>query len=167
MTEVRGERIVLRPIGPDDVPALRAIRDTPEVAAWWGKTEDDFPLGDEPSATRHVVLLDGEVIGMVQFIEEKEPDYRHAEIDIFLDPRHLGRGLGTDAVATLVRHLQEDRGHHRAIICPAAANAAAIRSYEKAGFRRVGVLEASWRNWATGRWEDELLMELVVRPAKG
>jgi RimJ/RimL family protein N-acetyltransferase len=38
----------------------------------------------------------------------------------------------------------------------------AIRSYEKVGFRRVGVLRKSSRNSVTGEWEDELLMELVV-----
>ncbi len=160
MSELRGETVVLRPLGPSDAARLRAIRETPEVAAWWGRLEDDFPLADEPEATRYAVLVDGEVAGLVQYGEELEPDYRHAEIDLFLDPRLHGRGLGTDAVRTIARHLVEERGHHRLIIAPAVDNLAAVRAYEKAGFRPVGVTQASWRD-PEGRWRDELLMERV------
>jgi aminoglycoside 6'-N-acetyltransferase len=130
---------------------------------------DDFPF-DEPEATRFAVVLDGEVEGLVQFGEEPEPDYRHAWIDLFLDPRVHGGGLGTDALRTLARYLIEERGHHRITIDPAADHAAAIRCYEKAGFRPVGVMRAAWRD-PQGDWRDVLLMELVAhargRPGAG
>jgi aminoglycoside 6'-N-acetyltransferase len=113
---------------------------------------------------RYAILADDELAGLIQFNEEPEPDYRHAWIDLFLHPRHHGRGLGTDAVRTMVRHLTAERGHHRVTIDPAVANVAAIRSYEKAGFRRVGVLRSAWRDAAAGVWHDVLLMELVVPP---
>ena len=38
---------------------MRAIAETPEVAAWWGPVADDFPLADEPDATRFVIVVDG------------------------------------------------------------------------------------------------------------
>jgi aminoglycoside 6'-N-acetyltransferase len=66
-------------------------------------------------------------------------------------------------MSTIVRHLQEDRGHHRLVLSAAVDNARAIRCYEKAGFRPVGVTEASWRD-REGNWRDELFMERVVRP---
>jgi len=47
---------------------------------------------------------------------------------------------GREAVALLARYLFEQRGHHRITIDPAAANAQAIRSYIKVGFRPVGVM---------------------------
>lgn len=81
------------------------------------------------------MLVDGAIGGMIQFAEESEPDYRHASIDIFLDPDVQGRHLGPDAVATLARHLIGDRGHHRIVIDPAAENAAAVRCYTAIGFR--------------------------------
>ena len=40
MTELRGERVVLRPLAAEDVPALRAIQAQPGVARWWGEPED-------------------------------------------------------------------------------------------------------------------------------
>jgi aminoglycoside 6'-N-acetyltransferase len=163
VTELRGERVVLRPMEPDDAPRLREILTTPEVARWWGAEPEGFPAHDDPGATRFALLVDGEVAGLVQWDEEKEPDYRHAWIDLFLDPRLHGRGVGTDAVATLARHLLDEQGHHRITIDPAAENAAAIRSYEKAGFRQVGVMRSAWRN-PEGVWRDALLMELVRSP---
>ena len=70
------------------------------------------------------------------------------------------RGVGSDAVATVCRHLVDDRGHHRVTIDPAVENTAAVRAYEKAGFVRVGVMRAAERSPA-GVWRDALLMERV------
>jgi aminoglycoside 6'-N-acetyltransferase len=161
VSELRGERVVLRPTGPDDAHHLRAIRQRPEVMYRWGTVEDDFPLGDEPTATRFTIFVGDETAGMVQYSEENEPDYRSAEIDVFLDPRFHGRGLGPDAMRALIRHLMEDRGHHRVVLSVDADNAQAIRAYEKTGFRRVGLMHKSGRVPGTGEWKDEYLMELV------
>ena len=106
-----GQRVVLRPIGAADAPALRTIHALPEVVRWWGLPEDDFPFGDDPDATRFAIVCDGETAGLIQYGEELEPSYRYAWIDIFVDPRRQRRGLGTDAIATLVRYLVEEHGH--------------------------------------------------------
>jgi aminoglycoside 6'-N-acetyltransferase len=159
-----GERIVLRPIARRDEAELLRIHSTPEVRRWWDAPEVGFPRSDDPTSTRFAVVLDGRVVGLIQYDEEHTPKYRHAWIDLVLDPAHHGRGLGTEAVALLARHLIEELGHHRITIDPAAANAAAIRAYEKAGFRRVGVMRASERDSDGRGWHDSLLMELVVTP---
>jgi len=46
-------------------------------------------------------------------------------------------------------------------IDPAAENSAAIRCYERVGFRRVGVLREYWRD-GSGVWRDGLLMDLLA-----
>ncbi len=165
MTELRGQSIVLRPIEPGDAAALKAILATPEVAAWWGREDGGFPFDDDPSSVRFSILVEGEVGGLIQYAEETTADYRHAGIDLYIAPAHHNRGLGTDAVTTLARHLIEDRGHHRLTIDPAADNTAAIRCYAKVGFRPVGVMRSAWRD-PEGRWRDALFMELV-RPTPG
>src|ERR1700730_7835546 len=130
--------LVLRTLLASDEAELLRIHRTPEVVRWWEEPEEGFPWSDEPEATRLTIEVDGLIAGLVQFYEEPTPRYRHAAIDLFLDPRLHGRGLGTEVVRRVARHLIDERAHHRVTIDPAASNAAAIRAYEKAGFRRVG-----------------------------
>jgi aminoglycoside 6'-N-acetyltransferase len=153
--------LVLRALDPSDASELLRIHRTAEVVRWWDDPAAGFP-GDEPEATRWTVELDAAVAGLVQFSEETEPRYRHASIDLFLDPAVSGRGVGTEVVRRVVRHLIEERGHHRITIDPALANAAAIRCYEKAGFEPVGVMRRYERDSGGGDFHDSLLMELIA-----
>jgi aminoglycoside 6'-N-acetyltransferase len=159
--------VILRPLEPGDVAELRRIRAAPEVIQWWDRVEDGFPLSDEPEATRLTIEVDGAVAGMVQFSEEEEPKYRHASVDLFVDPALHGRGLGAEAVKRVVRLLIEERGHHRITIDPATGNVAAIRAYEKAGFKPVGVMRKSERDADGEGWHDSLLMELLAEESGG
>jgi len=154
--------MVLRPISLADEAELLRIHTTPEVLRWWDYPDEGFPWSDDPEATRLTIEVDGAVAGLIQFSEELEPRYRHASIDLFLDPALHGRGLGTDAVRRVVRHLIDDRGHHRITIDPAAANGAAIRAYEKAGFKPVGIMRCYERDAGAESWHDGLLMELIA-----
>jgi aminoglycoside 6'-N-acetyltransferase len=153
--------MLLRPLAPDDAEALRRIHATPEVSRWWDLPDDGFPW-DEPDVTRLTIEVEGAVAGMVQFSEEPDPQYRHAGIDLFVDPALHGRGIGTEAIRRVVRHLIDERGHHRITIDPAAANAAAIRVYEKVGFKRVGVMRRYERDVGGDGWHDGVLMELLA-----
>ena len=158
-----GARVVLVPVTAEHVPELRRILATPEVRHRWPDeaASPGWPF-DDPSSIRFAVVLDGTVRGMVQYSEEDEPNYRHAAIDIFVDPAVHGRGVGRDAVATLARHLVRDRGHHRLVIDPAADNEAAIRSYAAVGFRPVGIMRRYERDADGGGWHDGLLMDLLA-----
>ncbi|MFF5175828.1 GNAT family N-acetyltransferase [Micromonospora sp. NPDC000089] len=162
---LRGRAVTLRPATDADVATLAAIRATPEVRRWW-RGDDDLAgavradLADE-ALTVYVIEHDGRLVGAIQWYAETDPDYRHASLDIFLDPAAHGAGLGGDAIRTLARHLADEHGHHRFTIDPAAANTAAIRAYAKVGFRPVGVLRRYERG-ADGRWHDGLLMDLLA-----
>jgi RimJ/RimL family protein N-acetyltransferase len=155
--------IVLRPLRQDDEPRLRQILAQPEVARWWDEPEPGFPWRDEPEATRLAIEHDGALVGMAQFNEELTPKYRHASIDLFLDPAVHGRGIGTEVVRRLVQLLVSERGHHRVTIDPALENRAAIRAYEKAGFHAVGVMRDYERDSGGDGWHEGLLMELIAR----
>lgn len=165
MTALRGAVVTLRPAAETDVPVLAAIRAKPEVRRWWRGGHDlaaevraDLARPDEPM---FVVEHDGRVVGAIQWHAEEDPDYRHAGLDIFLDPQVCGRGLGTDAVRTLARHLIEAYGFHRLTIDPSTDNTAAIRCYSKVGFRPVGVMRRYERD-PDGTWHDGLLMDLLA-----
>ncbi len=166
--ELTGAGIVLRSLEPDDVPELVRIRRTPEVAGRWGDVdaEPDWPYDDD-EAVCFTVLLGAAVVGMIQYSEESTPQYRHAGIDLFLDPAVHGRGVGRDCVRTLARHLILERGHHRLVIDPAADNEAAIRCYASVGFRPVGVMRAYERDVDGRGWHDGLLMDMLAAELAG
>jgi aminoglycoside 6'-N-acetyltransferase len=154
--------IVLRPLAEGDEAELVRIHTTPEVMRWWDVPDEGFPWTDDSDSTRLTIEVDGAVAGLIQFFEELEPKYRHANIDVFVDPALHGRGVGTEAVRRVVRHLIDERGHHRITIDPAVANTAAIRAYEKVGFRPVGVMRRYERDVGGDGWHDGLLMELLA-----
>ena len=99
----------MRQATPADIPELARIRATPEVLRWW-RGGDDLAaavaedLAEEGTET-FVIEHDGRVAGAIQWSAEDEPDYRHAGIDIYIDPALHGRGLGADAIRTLAGHL--------------------------------------------------------------
>jgi aminoglycoside 6'-N-acetyltransferase len=164
VVDLKGDRVVLRPLTLDDVPALVQIQAQPNVARWWGLPDQDDlrrQAAGESEETGYAITVDGDIVGLIQYAEENDPMYRHAGIDLFLSDAVQGRGLGTDAVRTLARHLIRDRGHHRLVIDPAADNEAAIRAYEKVGFRRVGVMRR-YERLPGGEWHDGLLMDLLA-----
>jgi aminoglycoside 6'-N-acetyltransferase len=164
MATLRGERVLLRPLTPADVPAVAAIQAQPGVARWWGEPREE-DLREKVDGTERVaafaIELDGKVIGLIQYHEEEDPMYRHAGIDLFISEHAHGQGLGTDAVRTLASYLIRERGHHRLVIDPAADNAAAIRAYEKVGFRPVGLMR-QYERLPGGDWHDGLLMDLLA-----
>ncbi|MDH6132196.1 aminoglycoside 6'-N-acetyltransferase [Kitasatospora sp. MAA4] len=164
-TTLRGAHVLLRPATPHDIPALAAVRATPEVRERWrGGTDMAAAVAEdlaEPGSRTLAIEYADRVVGAIQWAEETEPDYRHANIDIYLDPALHGNGLGADAVRTLARYLITDRGHHRLVIDPAADNEPAIRCYRKVGFRPVGVMRR-YERAEDGSWHDALLMDLLA-----
>jgi aminoglycoside 6'-N-acetyltransferase len=161
---LRGSRVTLRPLVPGDVDPLAELFALPEVAEWWpGENLARLAarLTDDDEGVGLVIEVDGRLIGFIQYFEEADPDYRHAAIDVTLHPDWCNRGLGTDAVRTLARHLFDDLGHHRITIDPTVANARAIASYRKVGFRDVGVMRC-YERANDGTWRDSLLMDLLA-----
>jgi aminoglycoside 6'-N-acetyltransferase len=155
--------VTLRPVTGDDIPALTAFFAIPEVAEWWpGENEARLRAAlEDDDGVGLVIEVDGRMIGFIQYYEETDPDYRHAAIDVTLHPDWCNRGLGTDALRTLARHLFDDLGHHRITIDPAAINARAIASYRKVGFRDVGIMRR-YERANDGTWRDSLLMDLLA-----
>lgn len=154
--EIAGRHVAIRKVEDRDLARLRALAAEPAVAVRWG------PVPDDELAGMLAITFDGRVIGAIQYEEEETPMYRHAGIDVFLGTAWHGRGLGTDAVRTLATWVVDVRGHHRVTIDPAADNAAAVRCYEKAGFRPVGRMRDYERDPTTGTWHDGLLMDLLA-----
>jgi aminoglycoside 6'-N-acetyltransferase len=165
MAPLQGSKVRLRPAARSDIPALLPIRRSPEVYARWRGGEDLRAAIEEdlaePGSTAYVIEFGSQVVGWIQWWAEDEPDYRFAGIDLYVDPAVHNRGLGTDAVRTVVSHLITGAGHRRFEIDPAADNLAAIHCYTKVGFRPVGI-RRRYERGPDGTWHDALLMDLLA-----
>lgn len=142
-----------------------AIRSTDEVRRRWhgGDLEAEFDADLLDDDVERLTIEDdaGRVIGLIQFGEESDPQYRHASVDLYIDPAAHRRGFATDSILTVVDHLFAHRGHHRITIDPATDNEAAIACYARVGFQPVGVMR-SYERRNDGTWADGLLMELLA-----
>lgn len=164
----------LLPLTEDDLPLVVEWRSRPEVHEWYGGrpvTAEEIRtrhLQSGDSTTRCIVHLDGRPIGHLQFYEYVEA-WRPAVglgaaddgvwgIDVYLgDPTLHGKGIGSRLVRGVAERLVADHGARRVLIDPHVGNHAAVRAYEKAGFRKVRLLPSYER--IRGEWKDAWLME--------
>jgi aminoglycoside 6'-N-acetyltransferase len=147
----------------EDADALLALLTEPAVAAWWqewdeARVRELMADRDEPALA---IEAGGELVGLLLLGEEAFPMYRHASLDIAIGTEHQGKGLGPEALRLAIRHLIDERGHHRFTIDPAAANERAIKAYARLGFKPVGVMR-NYERAADGTWHDGLLMDLLA-----
>lgn len=158
---LHGEQVVLKPITEADLPRIHEILQEPAVYAWWNRydmarTRQDF-LDEETGFT---INFENQVIGAIMYYEENDEYYRHAGMDIMMHPAWHGRHLGPDALRTVAHYLFDQKGHHRLIIDPAAANKRAIAAYTRIGFKPVGIMRG-YEKGLNGEWHDGLLMDML------
>jgi RimJ/RimL family protein N-acetyltransferase len=104
-------------------------------------------------------LTSGRLIGSCQLLS-LDRTQRKAELQIRIgDEQARGRGYGTQAVELLVRFGFVDLNLHRIALHVFADNEAAIRTYEKAGFQREGLLRGA--AYVDGRYLDVVVMGIL------
>jgi diamine N-acetyltransferase len=150
---LRGERVWLRPLEERDLPAFVAGVNDAEVGGSagyrWPTTLDQARgwLERHEDAVRRAEAFffavcehgDDRFVGTTWLKEVNWLD-RNAELAIFMAADHIGAGWGTDAQRTLLAFAFGTLALERVWLTVDADNARAIRSYEKVGFRREGVM---------------------------
>lgn len=170
---IAGEGAGLGPIRPDlaasyarwfnDPEArpgiLRRGIQTAETQAVWITAAMAAAAEPRPAAAHFTIydLGDGRAVGMCNLFEIDHMMGR-AGFGIVVGERR-GRGIGTEATRLTLRWAFEVLGLHNVLLGAWASNPAALRAYERAGFRAVGRRRASLRH-AGGR-TDEVLMDAV------
>ena len=125
-----------------------------------GRRRDDYLVAEDAPCWRFIIEEQGLPVGEIQYYHPYVSEGWSAGIDIFIgEPEDRGRGLGTEAVRTLLQYLFEIKGVNRVTIGPEPANRRAIRSYEKAGFQLDGVIRRSFK--VDDRWVDAVHMTML------
>ena len=114
------------------------------------------------------ILMNGAVVGGVGF-PRVDREFSTAEVGYWIRSDLAGKGLMTEAVATLVDWAFEELGLHRVELHAAVGNHGSVRVAEKIGFTCVGVLRHGGRGLRD--WHDCWVYDLLegeerLRPAK-
>jgi aminoglycoside 6'-N-acetyltransferase len=142
-----------RPLSSAHLPRLRAWLAEPHVREWWGNPVEQFALleGDlaDPAMDQFMVAHAGRPFAYLQSYDlaawpdaafRDQPKGTRA-IDQFIgEADMLDRGHGSAFVRAFVE-IQLAAGAPRVITDPDPLNARAIRAYEKAGFRKVRLVD--------------------------
>jgi RimJ/RimL family protein N-acetyltransferase len=164
---IETERLVLRLLQPEDVPAFVAYRRDPEVARYqsW---DSSYSLADgerlvaaqqgaefgDPGPWVQVAAIDragGELCGDCA-VRVEEP--RTAEVGVTFAPARQGSGLATEALGAVVTRLFERHDIHRVYAQADDRNVPVQRLLERLGFRcEARLVEADWfkGEWTTLR----------------
>jgi phosphinothricin acetyltransferase len=107
---------------------------------------------------RYVYTEDDEVLGWAALAPVSARDcYRGvAEVSIYVDPEHLGRGIGNRLMAQLVA-ASEAEGIWTLYSSIFPENEATRKLHLRHGFREVGIRERIAQR--DGRWRDTLILE--------
>jgi RimJ/RimL family protein N-acetyltransferase len=173
------ELIGFRPLGLDDLWLLHRWFAQSHVAAWYrdeaGLSYDEVVakyapsiLGDEP-VHGFIITYDGRPIGQIQTYRVADYPSCQGHIDVYAgmagvdlligEPDYVHKGLGSHILRRFLRDIVF--GTHGAMSClidPEVGNVAAIRSYEKAGFRHVATVQQ-------GLDEPRMYLMLIDRAA--
>ena len=166
-------QVAFRPMVRDDLITLFNWLGRPHVRRWYSTAPSSFaevaakygPRTEENSAVRAFILqADDADAGYIQtYSIDSFPDYEQATgaekgtlgLDLFIgDEWRTRHGLGTDAIRHFVEEVVFGQYGATAVVAgPNEGNAAAIRAFEKAGFRQ-------WKSIVNERGEKESLLRL-------
>lgn len=100
----------------------------------------DMLAADENETFAFAVTADSKVIGSIGVFRQQNIHRRTAELGYYIAEGYWGRGLMTEAVTQVCRHVFEHSDIIRIYAEPFAYNAASCRVLEKAGFKYEGTL---------------------------
>jgi len=166
---IQGSRTLLRPTGPGDLPDLTAMWNDGRVMGWVG-----FPDGlgwdagrmrawldrVQENPDRHHFVVSTDDLGFCgEAYFSADGGSGRASLDIKFRPEAQGRGLATDALRALIRHVFEIRPDVETVYTqPSERNIPARNLYRRCGLvsaQRPADLPPGDSFWALSRAEWE------------
>lgn len=168
MSNVEATEVTLRPIELADTPLIVKWRNMPEVRKNLYIQTDLTPQMHEQwfhsrvltgQCAQFIILGGKDPIGTV-FLKNIDRVFRKAEFGIFLgETQARGKGYGSMAASLIVEHGFRELALNRIYLTVFMSNPAAIRSYEKVGFRREGILRQDFLG--KRGYEDVCMMSIL------
>ena len=154
---LRGARVHLRAMRPDDVPALFALQSDPAGMRYWSyppltRIEQALEMFDKNERAAHAgdclpwavaLARDDAMIGTCTLFAF-DAKHRRAMIGYALARAHWGHGYAQEALRLALGHAFGPLGLHRVEADIDPRNAASLRVIERVGFVREGLLRERW-----------------------
>ena len=168
---LRGERVYLRPLEPDDADLVarwyaddrvrKLMGDPPLSFARRRQRYEEAVKDDGDAVYRFLVcrLSDDQPVGRTDLFEIDRANGSCAFGIAIGDPALWGQGLGTDAVNAVVDYAFGELRMERVWLDTDAANERAQAAYRKAGFTVEGRLRHVW--FQDGAYLDDFRMSLL------
>jgi len=110
-------------------------------------------------AVQYIIMFDDMPVGSV-YIRDIDYTHKKGEFGIFIGERdYVGKGIGLHATTEILKIAFNELKLHRVYLRVFTDNLAAIKTYEKAGFIKEGVLRDTVL--IEGKYSDMLLMAII------
>lgn len=171
---LKGKHITLRKLRKSDFPYLHqwindsTIRrfwygeDRPRSKQWVNKHFTSILTHKNPSQC-WIIEVKAKPIGFMYNTPEKNDDGEflgRVELDIMIGNKiQWGKGYGTDALKTMINYAFTTQKAERVYMTPRDTNTRAIHVYQKAGFKKEGIMRHFEK--FEGKWINCLMMAII------
>jgi RimJ/RimL family protein N-acetyltransferase len=167
------ERLLLRPLTPDDAATVARLAGSREIAhttisiphpysedqarGWIAAHTGQSATGKE-IVFGVVTREDAQLIGAVG-LREIDTEHSQAELGFWIAVQAWGKGYATEATRQVIRYAFEELKPNRVYAHHMVRNPASGKVLEKLGMKREGLLRQRVRKW--GVFEDVVLMAIL------
>jgi adenylate kinase family enzyme/ribosomal protein S18 acetylase RimI-like enzyme len=150
---------IFKPLKETDLPLLFAWLSVPHVAAWWRESRDWQTFAEkyktkfiqDKTVGAFVVNHEAKPIGYIQWatiendpIRTEQYPERTFGIDVFIaDINYIGKGYGPLLMKQFIIEKIMPQKPNKIITDPEITNVQAIRAYEKVGFKKTKIVQAT------------------------
>lgn len=151
------ERLCLRALHPDDVPALLTLYADAQVMRYWSHAPWSAPAQAHAAIEEAradwtagralhlaITMRDGAALAGSCALYDIDADHRRATLGYLLGPAHRRRGYAGEAIELLVAHGFTELGLRRIEAEVDVRNYDSGRLLERLGFRREGRMHGRW-----------------------
>lgn len=168
---LNGNKVRIRSLEREDLPKVWQWLNDGDVMYYWAspgsmvsmaELERHFSKSLETADTRRWFIIEGEgqrPIGLMMCFN-LDQRHRRAEVGILIGEKDCwDKGYGTEAMVLFLDYLFNELGLHRVYLHTQDYNLRAIKSYEKCGFVKEGVVRE--RYFVKGKYHDGFLMSIL------
>jgi len=165
-----GERVILRPVEPQDAALMHRWMNDPEIRCLTGEvTPSTLPdvedyinkLRSSPDRVWFIIVVKetGRAIGETGLLRMFHP-WRNTDLSIILGEKDAwGHGYGMEAMDLILDYAFGSLNFHRVSIGVVGFNENALRFYRKIGFKQEGILRDGY--YYNHRFSDFVMMSIL------